>query len=480
MDSDTMFETRLVRALRDYTDQVVLPFDPDEVVAQAIGLRHQPMRLRVLLVPLVALALLLALAIGVVTLSTPDDPAPSPAVNAFKGGTLRSAAGDGHSATLLPDGRVLVITGAWRGMGGATVPSAEVWDPVEGSSTRAGSLVTGRPHATATLLTDGRVLVVGGFGGYAYSSTALATVEVWDAESGAFREAGSLAQPRVGHTATRLQDGRVLVIGGSGPDGQLASAEVWDPTTERFRSAGSLATTRGGHTATLLSDGGVLVVGGSTTGDGATMSFVTGAELWDPSTGSFIPAGELVEPRAGHTATLLSDGRVLVVGGFIGSGYTSSLDDEGRSVVLDAPAGLVDGHLASAEVWDSSSLSFGATGGMSQARTRHTATLLTDGRVAVVGGAGIRVEGEAMFRRGASLRGGVGPRDRVLRPSQAAGQPATGPQRDVPLERPAAHRRREEWRHRVRVEIHRGLGTVMLADIVALFQSSQDKLAVRR
>lgn len=398
MDSDTTFETRLVRALRDYTDQVVLPFDPDEVTEQAIGLRHRPMRLRVLLVPLVALALLLALAIGVVTLSTPDDPAPSPAVNAFTGGTLRSAAGDGHSATLLPNGRVLVITGAWSGMDGATVGSAEVWDPVEGSSTPTGSLVTGRPHATATLLSDGRVLVVGGYGGWAYPSTALATAELWDAESDTFRETGSLAQPRVGHTATRLEDGRVLAIGGSGPDGQLASAEVWDPTAERFRSAGSLATARGGHTATLLVDGRVLVLGGSTSNDdGLTASFVTVAELWDPSTESFTPAGALLESRVGHTATLLSDGGVLVVGGYIGSGYTSSLDDTGRNVVLDAPADLVDGHLASAEVWYSSSLSFGATGGMSEARTRHTATLLTDGRVAVVGGAGIRVEGEALF-----------------------------------------------------------------------------------
>jgi hypothetical protein len=398
MDNDTIFEMRLVRALRDYTDQAVLPFDPDEVTARAIGLRRRPMRLRVLLVPLVALALLVVVAIGVVTLSKPDEPDPSPAVNAFKGGTLRSAAGDGHSATLLPDGRVLVIAGTWSGMDGETVGSAELWDPVEGASTPTGSLVTGRPHATATLLADGRVLVVGGYGGWAYSSTALAMAELWDAESETFREAGSLAQPRVGHTATWLEDGRVLVIGGSGPDGLLASAEVWDPTTERFRSAGSLATARGGHTATPLADGRVLVLGGSTSSDdGLTASFVTVAELWDPSTDSFTPAGELVEPRAGHSATLLSDGGVLVVGGYVGSGYTSGLDDAGRNAVLDAPADLVDGHLASAEVWDSSSLSFGATGGMSQARTRHTATLLTDGRVAVVGGAGIRVEGDALF-----------------------------------------------------------------------------------
>ena len=288
MDSDTMFEARLVRALRDYTDQVVLPFDPDVVAEQAIGLRRRPMRLRVLLVPLVALALLLALAIGVVTLSTPDEPAPSPAVDAFNGGTLRSAAGSGHSATLLPDGRVLVISGTWRGGAyGATVNSAELWDPVEGSSTPTGRLVTGRPTATATLLSDGRVLVVGGFGGLAYPSTAVAAAEVWDAASDSFREAGELAQPRVLHTATLLQDGRVLVIGGDGPDGQLASAEVWDPTTERFRSAGSLAAPRTGHTATPLADGRVLVLGGSTSSDdGLTTSFVTVAELWDPSTES--------------------------------------------------------------------------------------------------------------------------------------------------------------------------------------------------
>ena len=232
----------------------------------------------------------------------------------------------------------------------------------------------------------------------AYPSTAIAAAEVWDAASDTFREAGELAQPRVGHTATLLQDGRVLVIGGSGPDGQLPSAEVWDPTTETFRSAGSLATTRSGHTATPLADSRVLVLGGSTSSDdGVTTSFVTVAELWDPSTGSFSPAGELIEARAGHTATLLSDGRVLVVGGYIGSGYTSSSDDAGRPVVVDAPADLIDDHLASAEVWDASSLSFEATGGMSQARTRHTATLLPDGRVAVVGGAGIHVEGQALF-----------------------------------------------------------------------------------
>lgn len=340
---------------------------------------------------LVMLAVLLA-ACGV-----EPGPTRSAPIDAFKGGSLRSAAGDGHSATLLPDGRVLVITGTWGGMDGATVGSAELWDPVEGSSTPTGPPVTSRPHATATLLSDGRVLVVGGYGGWAYPSTALATAELWDAERDTFREAGSLAEPRVRHTATRLQDGRVLVIGGIGPDGQLASAEVWDPAMENFSSAGSLATTRSGHTATLLADGRVLVLGGRTANDDGLPSFVTAAELWDPSTESFTPAGELVQPRAGHTATLITDGRVLVVGGYIGSGYSSSLDEEGRHVVLHAPADLLEGHLASAEVWDPANVAFSATGGMSEPRTGHTATLLTDGRVAVVGGAGIRVGGEALF-----------------------------------------------------------------------------------
>ena len=345
---------------------------------------------------------------------------------------------------------------------GATVNSAELWDPVEGSSTPTGRLVTGRPTATATLLSDGRVLVVGGFGGLAYPSTAVAAAEVWDAASDSFREAGELAQPRVLHTATLLQDGRVLVIGGDGPDGQLASAGCATRRRRRFRSAGSLADARTGHTATPLADGRVLVLGGSTSSDdGLTTSFVTVAELWDPSTHSVTPAGELVEARAGHTATLLSDGGVLVVGGYIGSGYTSGVDDALRHVVVDAPADIVEGHLASAEVWDPSNLSFEATGGMSQARTRHTRDA-----------AARRARGGRRRRR--NPRRGRGdfveerasvevwdPASGSFAPGRPAGQPAPGPQRHPPVERPAAHRRRVAWRYRPRYEFKlRGLGTV--------------------
>jgi hypothetical protein len=114
-----------------------------------------------------------------------------------------------------------------------------------------------------------------------------------------------------------LVDGRVLIVGGDGATSPMASAELWDPQTASFGPAGSLAERRGGqatgHSATLLPDGRVLVVGGFSA-NGALAS----AELWDPQTASFGPAGSLAQARGHHTATLLPDGRVLVVGGYGG------------------------------------------------------------------------------------------------------------------------------------------------------------------
>jgi len=138
-----------------------------------------------------------------------------------------------------------------------------------------------RDSHTATLLPDGRVLVVGGGCPPTQKCQDHAVVaEVWDPQTATFEPAGSLAQLREGHTATLLPDGRVLVVGGSGWDGgDLASAEVWDPTTASFSPAGSLAQGRRGHTATLLPDGRVLIVGGR---DGDPLA---SAEVWDPSEG---------------------------------------------------------------------------------------------------------------------------------------------------------------------------------------------------
>jgi hypothetical protein len=260
-----------------------------------------------------------------------------------------------HTATLLNDGRVLVI-GGWE----ISVPLlVETWDPATGTFTPAGSLPACRGAHTATMLGDGRVLVAGGLGcggGETYRSTTL----IWDPTSQTFAPSGSLAVGRALPTAALLPDGRVLVIGGLGEDEAVAQAEAWDPTTGAWQPAGSLAVGRGAHTATLLEDGRVLVVGGW---DWESEGALTTAEIWDPTAASFSPAAVSGTAREHHTATLLADGRVLLVGG---------RDRFGGS--------------APAEVWDPATGATSATGPLAVARLGHTATLLSDGRVLIIGG----------------------------------------------------------------------------------------------
>ena len=162
---------------------------------------------------------------------------------------------------------------------------------------------------------DGSVLIIGGQD----DDGPLASAELWDPVSGDLSPAGSLAGGRSGHTATLLPDGRVLVVGGSDDEGVLASAELFDRATGSSSPAGSLAEARIAHTATLLADGRILVVGGERGAEGIGL-----AESWDPVGEAFGPAGSLTTPRTSHTASLLPDGRVLVVGGgaFTADGFT--------------------------------------------------------------------------------------------------------------------------------------------------------------
>jgi hypothetical protein len=323
---------------------------------------------------------------------------PARGANTFENTNSLIGARSGHSATLLPDGKVLVA----GGFIGSALASSEIYDPATGHWSAAGVLPAARSSHTATLLLNGKVLVAGGSSGGALASAAL-----YDPATGAWTPTGSLATGRYSHTATLLADGRVLVAGGS--VGPLSSSEVYDPSTGLWNvTPGSLATAREAHTATLLPNGKVLVAGGST---GSTR--FDSAELYDPATGFWSATDSLGTARTTHTATLLPNGKVLATGGtttgavhltatelydpalgtWSGTGalstarrfHTATLLPNGRLLVA---GGLTTsgGYVATAELYDSASGAWSAAGPLSTARYSHTATLLPDGRALIAGG----------------------------------------------------------------------------------------------
>jgi hypothetical protein len=273
-------------------------------------------------------------------------------------GTLRQ--GDGAArAALLPDGRVIVVSGEWVGMGNPRA-RADVWDPQHGFEIIDAPTIP-RVDPTTTLLADGRrVLVVGGYGRtFAYPSSAIASAEIWDLDTETFQTTGAMSAARVGHTATVLLDGRVLIVGGAGPDGGAAGAEVFDPGTGDFHPAGRLAQARTGHAATLLLDGRVLIAGGS---DPTTGLGVATVEVWDPATGQSTPVMTLLDAPDSVELTRLPSGSVLMTG-----------------------AAVLPGGMRGALLWDPRVAGTQLLE-MGQARSGHSATLLSDGRVLVIGG----------------------------------------------------------------------------------------------
>ncbi|NOK14577.1 Kelch repeat-containing protein, partial [Corallococcus exercitus] len=268
-----------------------------------------------------------------------------------------------HTATLLPSGKVLVAGG--RSSGTVMAPSAELFDPVTGTWKGVMRLATARFAHTATLLTSGRVLVVGGLSGGA----PLATTELFDPESETWSPADVMTTGRALHTATLLGDGRVLVAGGQGAGTPvLTSAELFNPETGAWTPAGTMSVARASGTATLLPSGHVLLAGGN------TATAVT--DLFSPATGTWSTTGPMENARQEHSATLLPNGKVLIAGGTTTGGYNQMI--------------------AASETYDPVTGRWTATAAMPAAHKWHTASLMPDGRVLVVGGVASQNAGWAL------------------------------------------------------------------------------------
>jgi hypothetical protein len=320
----------------------------------------------------------------------------------------------GHAATLLISGKVLVTGGG----NGTADPTAELYDPASGTfSSTAGNMTQARSGHTATLLqlsnpaaaNYGKVLIVG---------SGDTSAELYDPSAGTFAATGSLNHARISPTATLLNTGKVLIVGGS-TTADDATAELYDPASGTFSFTGNTTAVRSGHTATLLVNGWVLIAGGSGTAS---------AELYDPTHGTSTPtAGDMTEARSGHTATLLggADGSVLIISATNGSAdlynpatqtfasvgalpsqywpyastrHTASLRNDGTVLAAGGYVTFTDAgcgfprpfygpiSTSGAALFSPESDGFTVTGSLKTPRDTHKATVLQDGTILVVGG----------------------------------------------------------------------------------------------
>jgi len=269
-----------------------------------------------------------------------------------------ATARSGHTASLLSNGKV-VVAGGFSGPG-STLASAELYDPATNAWSAAASMATARGGHTATLLSNGKLLVVGGWNNLAL----LASAELYDPATNAWSAASNMATARSGHTATLLSNGKVLVAGGWNGGVPLASAELFDPATNTWSAAVGMATARSSHTATRLSSGKVLIAGGD---GGGVLNYLASAVLYDVTTNTWSLAANMVSARRSHSATLLPNGNILVSGGEtpIGGGFYV--------------------YSQSSELYNPAANTWSTAASMTTGRSGHTATLLPGSRVLVTG-----------------------------------------------------------------------------------------------
>lgn len=343
------------------------------VVAAALAFSGRPGAATPTAVPVNGSALASPSAAVPVPSDSPRSPAasPSPAIVLQDGtwhgtGSLVQARW-GHGAARLANGKVLVVGGNASENSSFALASAELYDSASGTWASTADMRQARSYASVTVLDGGKVLVAGG----ANKNAPLAVAELYDPVLGSWSTLPKMKVPRSHHTATLLDDGRLLVVGGGTSTksrASTASAEIYDPGTGKWTRTAPMAVPRSYHTATLLKDGRVLVVGGSSTyiGQGTVRA---SAEIFDPRTGRWTTARPMPTHRYAHEAVPLSGGRVLVAGGWSSTTVRSE-------------------SLSSAEIFDPRTLAWATVGDLTTGRAQFRMAALPNGQVLAVGGLG--------------------------------------------------------------------------------------------
>ena len=269
-----------------------------------------------------------------------------------------------QTATLLTNGLVLVAGGT--GDANNALASSELYNSASGTWSSTGNLHVARVSARAVLLANGRVLTMGGCLSNDCQGSTTRSAEIYNPVSGTWTVTGSMRMARAEFVAVLLPNGQVLVAGGctsydvNGCLAVTAAAELYNPATGTWTSTGAMRAARMAMTGTVLLTGKALIAGGQTAASDALGS----SELYNPATGTFSLTGRLITPRSGHTATLLKNGLVLMAGGENVNGVS----------------------LLQAELYNSTTGAYKATGNMPSTRQEHTAVLLPTGSVLVAGG----------------------------------------------------------------------------------------------
>ncbi len=323
-----------------------------------------------------------------------------------------------HSATLLNDGRVIVVGGMEETFN--PLRTAEIFDPVSLQWSPAGEMSQGRSEHAAVLLPDGRVMVTGGLD---ENISLIATTEIYDPETGLWTDYGSMRSMRRGHYTLPLPDGKVVVVGGVGQTlgglgilanisevGALVSTEIYDPVANKWSKGDDMREGHSGGLAILLDDGRVLISGGYNQGEALASS-----EIFDGRTGEWTRTKSMARKTFANTATVLPDGTVLFTGGFGMSitkggitpgsevfdpvtnewqrasdtvygrmGHTITRLNDGRVVTIGGST--AQGPANSGEYLNPATGEWSEIAPMSLKRSDHTATLLEDGRILVAGG----------------------------------------------------------------------------------------------